>query len=493
MDSLLIELASRLSKEEQTYLSPQAEAYDNPEGIVRFAREVLRIPLTGYQAEILRDLLIYGREAVRGPHGLGKTAMAATVILWGITVPPGDVKVVTTASAWRQLIHFTWPEVRKWAARADWTKLGIPIRDGKELLERGIKLRGREAFPVASDVPALIEGAHASTIVYVLDEAKAIPAGSWDAVEGAFSTAGSDTPQRAYAFAISTPGDTSGRFYDIHKRKPGYEDWHSRHVTLEEAIAAGRVSREWALRRKKQWGEKSAAYQNRVLGNFAEAGTDVLIPLAWVEAAIDRWLNCNGRGRGKRRYGVDVARFGDDMTVIARVVGNVVEVLFRYGQLDTMQTTGKVIQHMGRHKNDPVQVDVIGIGAGVVDRLRELGYRVGGVNVGESAKDEDGEEFTDESGELVFANLRSYLWWMLRERLDPDGSDPLALPPDEDDRLIGDLTAPRWGTTSAGRIKVESKDDLRKRIGRSTDDADAVALALSPVTSNRREITPRIL
>jgi hypothetical protein len=114
-------------------------------------------------------------------------------------------------------------------------------------------------------------------------------------------------------------------------------------------------------------------------------------------------------------------------------------------------------------------VDVIGIGAGVVDRLREQGYNVTGVNVSESS------DRTDNSGELQFVNLRSAVWWALREALDPLNSDPLALPPD--DILTGDLTAPKWSITSAGKIKMESKEDLRKRLGRSTDAGDTLALA----------------
>lgn len=469
-DSFLDDLLGQRSAGEPT-------DYATPDGIVRFVRDVLHADPAPYQEDILRDLVRYKREAVRGPHGLGKTALAAWVIWWGVTCLGDDVKVVTTASAWRQLIYFTWTEVHKWALRADWTALGLTITRGQALLERSIKLPGRDAFPVASDNPALIEGAHARRIIYVFDEAKTIPAATWDAIEGAFSSAGSDTDADAYALAISTPGDTSGRFYDIHKRRPGYEDWHTRHVTLEEAVAAGRISREWADQRRVQWGETSPVYLNRVLGEFAEGGTDTLIPLAWIEAANERWLAREGKGDGALSYGVDVARFGDDSTVTARRVGSTLETLDYAAQQDTMETTGRVILAVKHDTATPIFVDVIGIGAGVVDRLREQGYAVTGVNVSEAAKDAYGQPLTDASGELGFVNLRSWLWWMLRERLDPRQPDPMALPPD--DRLTGDLTAPRWKVTSGGRIQVESKDDIRKRIGRSTDSADAVALAFA--------------
>lgn len=441
-----------------------AEDYYSPDGIIAFIEDVLQVDdIAPYQADILRGFVEHRRIAVRSPHGAGKTATSAWIVLWAMCCIPGDVKVVTTASAWRQLTKFLWPEIRKWANKADFARVGIALRHNRELLTQNIKLPNKEAFPVASDNPELIEGAHASTIIYVFDEAKAIPAGTWDAAEGAFS------PGNAYALAISTPGETSGRFYDIHKRRPGYEDWRTRHITLDEAIAAGRINPDWVDQRRKQWGESSAVYQNRVLGEFAEGDSDALIPLSWIEAANERWLECEGQGDGQTLIGCDPARFGEDQTVIARLRGRVLQPLRYTHKEDTMQTVGRVIQAARQDKTTLIMVDVIGIGAGVVDRLREQGYAVRGVNVAEST------ERTDDSGELTFTNLRSAVWWALREALDPLRDNLLALPPD--DILTGDLTAPKWTTTSRGEIKVESKDDLRKRLGRSTDAADALALA----------------
>lgn len=132
-----------------------------------------------------------------------------------------------------------------------------------------------------------------------------------------------------------------------------------------------------------------------------------------------------------------------------------------------MQTAGKVAAELGAE--DPCGVDVIGIGAGVYDRLHELDYKVIPVNVSEKTA------LTDVSGQIGFVNLRSALWWMMRDKLDPSNDDLAALPPV--DELTGDLTAPQYKYTSNGKIVVESKDDIRARIGRSTDYADAWALA----------------
>lgn len=426
--------------------------------------------LADYQLEILEEFTTRRRVAVRGPHGLGKTALAAILVLWFANTRDGriDWKNPTTASAWRQLTHFLWPEIRKWASKLRWDKLGREAYDNtKEMLKLSLSLETGEAFAIASDRPVLMEGAHASELLYIFDESKAIPAETFDAVEGAFSSG------ECYALAISTPGEPQGRFYEIHSRKPGFEDWWVRHVTLEECIAAGRVSAAWAEQRKLQWGEESAVYQNRVLGEFASSEEGGVIPLSWVEAANERWraLHDSGQWGDFTRCGVDVARSGADKTVIAMRHGGAIRELRRFSKDDTMVTTGRVAGILREHGGEAA-VDVIGIGAGVVDRLREdrdFRRRTMAFNASEKT------EAVDCSGELGFINKRSASWWHLRELLDPANDTPIALPPD--DLLIGDLTAPHWKLNSGGRIQVESKDAIKKRLGRSTDDGDAVCMA----------------
>lgn len=445
-----------------------------------FARDCVRWGpgqgLTDYQAEIVRDLVARGRLAVRSPHGAGKTTTAALVVLWYALTRDGwcDWKVVTTASAWRHLSRYLWPEVRKWARRLDWTKIGRPpLVDGRELLMMAVQLETGSAFAVASDQPWAIEGAHAASLLYVFDEAKAIPAETWDAAEGAFSTAGVDGDE-ALALAISTPGDTQGRFYDIHRRAPGYDDWTVRHITLDDAIGARRITREWADARKAQWGEGSAVYQNRVLGEFAAADESSVIPLAWVEAAVERWQSLRDDGTlpdTVEWVGVDVADGGEDRSVLGLRSGPVIAELRDVTQPEpgmTMALAG-LVAGVIRGKGGTAVVDAIGVGAGVVSRLRELDIPTIAFNAGE------GTSALDASGELGFRNKRSAAWWGLRERLHPETGDGIALP--DDPRLIGDLTAPRWSVTSAGKIAVESKDDIRKRLGRSTDYADPVVQA----------------
>lgn len=437
---------------------------------------------TDYQLNVLRMLPEKRRVSVRGPHGLGKTSISAITVLWFALTRDAaglDWKVVTTAGAWRQLQQYLWPEIRKWARLLNWEILGRePFDERQELLTLSLKLKCGSAFAVASDQPELIEGAHADSILYIFDESKAIVTKTFEAAEGAFSGAAETGIPEAFALAMSTPGEPNGFFYDIHCRREGLEDWWAYHVTLQDAIAAGRVAEGWAEKRRLQWGEGSAVYRNRVLGEFHSSDEDGVIPLAWVDAAIERWKAWDESGRpeqdGLKVIGVDVARGGEDTTVQALRHGVVVSELRKTSKEDTMATAGRV-EGVLRSRGGQAVVDVIGIGAGVVDKLREDRMNVEGFNASASTKR------LDKAREMGFVNKRAAAWWGMREALDPANDMNVALPPDN--RLIGDLTAPHWKVMSGGKIQVESKDDIKSRLGRSPDEGDAVVMAFWPRSS----------
>ena len=183
-------------------------------------------------------------------------------------------------------------------------------------------------------------------------------------------------------------------------------------------------------------------------------------------------------------FGLEVARGGADRTVVAIREGAVVLPLVYFSPMDTMETTGRVVGLAEKHRAGRIVVDVIGVGAGVYDRLRELGFPVVPFQASERT------EMRDRSGELGFVNKRSAAWWSFREMLEPGSDSSIALPPD--DVLIGDLTAPRWRVQSGGRIQVEAKEEIRKRLGRSTDAGDAVVQAFwsEPVAARMARVNP---
>lgn len=439
---------------------------------------------TPYQDEIISELQARGRAAVRGPHGLGKTAQASWVILaFALTRDGSDWKAPTTAGAWRQLSKYLWPEIHKWSRRIKWDKVGRePFDTRLELQTLSLKLSTGEAFAVASDTPDLIEGAHADHILYIFDESKAIQDETFNAAEGAFSGKG-----EKFALAISTPGEPVGRFYDIHRRKVGYEDWWARHVTTDEVIQSGLLDPSWVEQRRLQWGESSAVYQNRIAGEFAASDEDSVIPLAWVELANERWreLYESDDWGDFTSVGVDIGGGGEfsDKTIEAIVHNrwNVKELRkFQRGDVDraTMEEAGRtkgILDAHGGPDNDKIMalLDVIGIGAGSYHRLREQGYSNAYAFNASHKAERYGEPIKDRTGEFGFINMRSAAWWFMRELLDPIDGEAIALPPD--DELTGELTTPKKRVTSGAKIQIESKDDIKKRLGgRSTDNADAV-------------------
>ena len=462
-------LASLAREQLRTY-------YDNP---VRWAEECIAWPegqgLTAYQKEVLAALVIHQRVAQRGPHGLGKSMTSAVAVLWFVTTREAagvDWKCVTTAGGWHQLEHYLWPEIHKWAKLIKWERLGRdPFNSRTELLKLNLNLRHGSAFAVASTDPARIEGAHADSIFYVYDESKVITDKTFDAAEGAFSGAGRDG-REAFALASSTPGEPMGRFYDIHQHKEGFEDWFTKHVTLWEAIRAGRVAPQWAKQRKRQWGRNSQLYANRVLGEFHSSDEDTVIPLSWIEAAIARWYeNASKPIARMARLGVDVAGSGDgDKTVFAPIHDLRVGRLQYVTHEDTEQIADRIIGIARANPSTTVVVDADGLGVGVYDKLNHAeGVTVEAFHAGAKT------DKRDKSGELTFFNTRSAAWWSMREMLDPMDGSTIELP--DDDLLVGDLSAPKWSDRQArGIIQVESKDEIKKRLGRSTDSGDAVMM-----------------
>jgi hypothetical protein len=277
---------------------------------------------------------------------------------------------------------------------------------------------------------------------------------------------------KAFAFAISTPGDPVGQFFDIHMHKPGYDDWLTRHVTVDEAIRAGRISAAWVAQRQKQWGYGSSLFQNRVLGEFADSSEDGIIPRSWVLASCERWKGWKMDGArlpaGRVTIGVDTARQGMDKTICAKQTNFIMPVLYRYSKLTITSLAGYVkALANGAHMN--IEMDG-GLGASLYDILHEdLVPNLHPITVGAKTT------WTDKSKKIKFGNVRAAMWWNMRQLLDPDEGENISLPPNED--LIMDLTAPHMKMSSDSTIFVESKQEIRDRIGRSTDYGDACCLA----------------
>jgi hypothetical protein len=314
--------------------------------------------------------------------------------------------------------------------------------------------------------PEALQGFHAEHILFVIDEASGVADNVFEVAEGALSTEG------AYCLMAANPTRQSGYFFDSHHKMR--DSWAALHWDGE---LSPRVSKEYIETMRKKYGERSPIYKVRVKGEFIDA-VDGVISLESCIAAQNREVEIIRSA--PVIWGVDVARFGDDSTALAKRKGNhqLEPVKEWYGK-DTMQTAGLIKAEYDAAVEKPscINVDVIGIGAGVVDRLSELGLPVNGINVAET-------EAVNASKERQFNRLRDELWWKCREWLEAKNCKLL-----DDEALIGELTTPTYSILSNGLIKIEGKDEMKKRGVKSPNLADAWNMTFAnSFTANRINI-----
>lgn len=461
--------------------SPASDYLNDPVGFcTRFLKGFTQDP---HQAEALRLLVEHKRVAVYGPHGLGKTAgISAPAVIWFAVTREAagiDWKILTTASVGRQLTQFLWPGIRKMIRIVDFEALGVdPWVYKKDFVDSAIKGVYGHAFSASAENPDKIEGLHGEHIFILMDEAKAIPESIWDALEGAYANAGPDTGSEAWALATSTPGAKTSRLYDICARKPGFDDWYVRHVTVHEAIAAGRISADWVERRKLQWGETSALFVNKCLGEFTDSVDDSFVPYEWIEQAHLRWHKLDSEGwfekyQGPFVDGLDPARHGQDSTVRCRT-DHKMWAVHSFDEEPFTDNLAELGMTSARKTNrGRLVTDISGLGAGVHDAARRL--QVADCYPFQGAEKPQG--WTDATGLLTANNTRSAAYWNIRERLNPAHPNPIALP--EDEPLIGELQAHYLAPkeTDVNLIRVVSKDKIKEVLGRSPDRSDALTYA----------------
>ena len=429
---------------------------DDPVG---FAQDVLGVELWSRQRDILRSVFQHRRTVVPSGHGVGKTFVAAVAVMAFLWLRRPS-KVITSAPTWRQVETILWAEI---------TRLAITLRERVAMMDPPDALTTRLrispdhfAIGVSSDDPAAFHGYHAPHVLVILDEAAGIvERDKWVAIDSLTSTGD------AHILAIGNPTASSGQFFDACRSgwnririscldSPNFTD-----EPVSENVRRHLVTPEWVEEKRHQWGEDSPLFASRVLGEFPREDDRTLIPLAWVDAAQQRVVVDNGR---PRLLGVDVARFGSDQTVYVGVFGGNAVILGHDTGRDTMQVAGRAAALAREHGIETIAIDDIGVGGGVTDRLRELDLsaRIIGVNVGEAAVDSE-----------RFANRRTELWWLLREWIRDTGQIP------DDDLLLADLTSSQYVYTSRGQLRLEPKEETRKRLGRSPDYGDALMLTFA--------------
>lgn len=430
-----------------------------------FVREALGVEqVEQFQDDALWALSQGKRVAIRSGHGVGKSALMAWALLW-YSVTHYPHKIPCTAPSAHQLFDILWAEIGTWLRRLRelWPVFGDELELKSDRLEW--KSAPQECFAAArtarKESPEALQGFHSQNLLFLIDEASGVEDNIFEVSEGALSTAG------AIVLMAGNPTRTSGYFYDAFHRSR--ERWHTMRVSCEES---SRVSKEYIDGMRKRYGADSNVYRVRVLGEFPNSDDNAVIPLDLCEAAVVRQVEPHGG----MVWGVDVARFGSDRTALCKRRGNTVpEPIKTWRQKDTMQVAGLIYLEWQNTPPDArpsnIAVDVIGIGAGVVDRLRELSLPVTGINVAEAAS-------IDER----YMRLRDELWFRARDWL---AAKDCKLP--EDEALIAELSTPTYAITSSGRLKVEGKDEMKKRGVDSPDIADAFCLTFAVVPIQRLE------
>ena len=425
------------------------ERYENdPVGFVENVLEAKPLP---WQKDFLNALARGERRiSVRAGHGVGKSTACSWALIWHMTTRYPQKSVVTAPTS-AQLFDALYSELKAWI-----NKLPAVLRESFEVFSDRVVLKGApessfiSARTSSTERPEALAGVHSEHVLLVVDEASAVPEQVFEAAAGSMSGHSAST------ILISNPTRNSGLFYKTHHDLAS--DWFRMHVSC---LNIPLVSSDFVSQIKATYGEESNAFRIRVLGEFALADDDTLIPAELVDGAIRRDITAGGDD--PLVYGLDVARFGSDRTALVKRKGNVVLEVKSWGGLDTMQVVGAIVNEAKLDKPDEICVDTIGLGSGVADRLREMGHNVRDVNVAES------------SAMNPNANkLRDELWLAVKDWL---ATKSVRLP--ADDQLRHELVAPRYSFTSSGKVVVESKDSMRKRRMRSPDLADALCLTFA--------------
>jgi hypothetical protein len=393
--------------------------------------------------------------AVSSGHGVGKSALCAQLVHWAMSTCD-DCKVVVTANTGDQLKTKTQPEATKWfrlAINAHWFDVqatSIAIKDPRH--ERTWRTDFETWNVARTEAFAGLHNAK-KRILLIFDEASAIDDKIWEVAEGALT----DEQTEIIWLAFGNPTQPHGRFRECwgkfaHRWKTFQVD--ARYVTG--------TNKEQIERWREDWGEDSDFFRVRVRGEFPRIGLNQFIAPEVVAAC--RKYKAEGYATFPKVLGVDVARFGDDRTVMFLRQGRRSEILGKYRGFDTAQTTAQTISFMEEHNVDATVVDSDGIGATVYDQLkfRGFGRRLFEFHGGHSANDAN-----------KYFNRRAEVWGLCRDWLNAGAEIP------DDPDLELDLTGPIYGFSAQQQIQLEKKDDMKKRGVSSPDSGDALAMTFA--------------
>lgn len=427
-----------------------------------FVSEVLGVErIEPWQAEVM-SALDEGetRVSIRSGNGVGKTALCAWLALHFLLFR-NDVKIPVTAPSSSQMRDGLIPEITRW-------RMVLPdfLRSTLEATEdrvRKISPGGGEtdfiSFRTArADAPEALAGIHATHVMGIVDEASGVPDVVYEFAEGLLSTPG------AIMVLIGNPTRAKGYFWRTHTALS--HAWRTWKVPCQ---ASSRVSPDFIRSIAETYGEHSNVYRYKVLAEFPDSLENTVIPAELVRSAVGRDI-ASDPPQAARVWGIDPGRGGDPTGFVARSP-HAVEDIEEWYDADLMATVGRALAKWEALPQDrrpeAIHIDSIGLGAGVADRLRELGLPVVDVNVAEAP-----------ALKARFPRLRAEIWYAARDWFE---TRAVSLPKGHPlvGRLVEELTDPLEVITSAGKQDVESKTAMRNRGLRSPNLADALCLTFA--------------
>lgn len=450
-------------------LDPQPDPYAaNPAGWVR---DTLGEFVWSKQEEILQSVVDNKYTAVRSCHSSGKSHIAARAIAsWVDTHPIDDVFVVSTAPSAPQVKAILWRYLKSIHRKASLPGYITEAEVPEWKIDGRLVGWGRKPADLNSpeEAATAFQGIHAKFVLVVLDEAGGIPEWLWNAVDTLV------TSPTNRVLAIGNPDDPASHFEKI--CKPG-SGWHSIKISaydcpaftgevVPEYVEEQLVSREWVEERKRSWGEDSPLYVSKVLAEFPDTSENNLISTLWLRNAIERDFSGEAiADYGK--YSLDVARMGRDESVLGYWRGGMFRILKSVrGINDTMKLVAWLSRERDAHPAAKFIVDADGVGGPVFDRARELRIPISAFYAGRRAYKPK-----------KFVDRRSEQWWALRDLFEAGLVD---IDP-EDEILHAQLLSIRFSEESNGRIKVESKKEMKKRGLPSPDRADTLTMVTAPM------------
>lgn len=405
------------------------------------------------------------RDATASGHGIGKSAEVAWIILWAMSTRP-HLNGVVTANTFPQLNTKTWRELALWHKRCitqhwfKWTATKFFHVDHPETWF---------VSPIANSEhnSESFAGQHGQHSLIIYDEASAIPDVIWEVSSGV-------KDPRTMWFVFGNPTRNTGAFRECFGRNKHL--WNSRQVDSRDCKMPNKAELQKDV---DAYGEDSDFVRVRIKGHFPRAASNQFISGEPVQNALKRQIDVRLFGQYKKIIGVDVARFGDDESVIICRQGPKAYKPIRFRQLDTMELAAHTVDLFNKERAEIVMVDGTGVGSGVVDRLRQLGIPVVDVQFGAQANDK-----------RQYSNIRAEIWGRMREWLNGE----VDLPDDLD--LAQDLINPEYGYNNSMQIQLEKKDSMRSRGLASPDAGDALAITfadynLAPGVAQRRTVQRR--